>query len=216
MSNTQKDSKLVVVKTPGVLKELGYITGPIIHPSRIKLAKIVNMVNNGKVVFEVNPKNQEERVQLTRLNVTHDNFSDLPSAPEKEEKVEKIADTSGKTAEIAGLGTLDRRVIDPTYTPATDTAATVETTPANTETKAEEVNVVETVHAESASTEGEVPAVEETTEDESVAEEESSPEASSNVETSQSDNSASSFQNYYGKKNKKNRNKNNGSNFTAQ
>lgn len=215
MSNTQKDSKLVVVKTPGVLKELGYITGPIIHPSRIKLAKIVNMVNNGKVVFEVNPKNQEERVQLTRLNVTHDNFSDLPSAPEKEEKVEKIADTSGKTAEIAGLGTLDRRVIDPTYTPATDTAATVETTPANTETKAEEVNVVETVSAESA-TEGEVPAVEETTEDESVAEEESSPEASSNVETSQSDNSASSFQNYYGKKNKKNRNKNNGSNFTAQ
>ena len=138
MSNTQKDSKLVVVKTPGVLKELGFITGPIIHPSRIKLAKIVAMVNNGKKVFEVNPDNPDEQIELTRLNATSENFKKLPSAPEPEEKVERIADTKGKTAEVAGLGTLDRRVIDPTYTPAADTAAAVETAPVSTETKAEE------------------------------------------------------------------------------
>lgn len=206
MSNTQKDSKLVVVKTPGVLKELGFITGPIIHPSRIKLAKIVAMVNNGKKVFEVNPDNPDEQIELTRLNATSENFKKLPSAPEPEEKVERIADTKGKTAEVAGLGTLDRRVIDPTYTPAADTAA-----------------AVETVNAVTTASEGEVSAVEgttdESTEDKSVAEEESVPEASSDVESSQSTD-IPSFQTYYGKKNKKNRNKNNGSNndsnFTAQ
>ena len=223
MSNTQKDSKLVVVKTPGVLKELGFITGPIIHPSRIKLAKIVAMVNNSKKVFEVNPDNPDEQIELTRLNATSENFKKLPSAPEPEEKVERIADTKGKTAEVAGLGTLDRRVIDPTYTPAADTAAAVETAPVSTETKAEEVSTVEPVNAVTTASEGEVSAVEgttdESTEDKSVAEEESVPEASSDVEFSQSTD-IPSFQTYYGKKNKKNRNKNNGSNndsnFTAQ
>ena len=210
MITSHADTKLVVVKSTGVLKELGYITGPILHPSRIKLQKIVAMVNNGKIVYEVNPKDQNEQVLLTRLNVSADNFVEKKEA-KVETPVEKKADTEGPTAEIPGLGSIAREAIDPTYTPAAEPAVETETAPSQSDNAVEAEAPVEETTVETVSSEGEVKADEvpadESAETASVAEEEVAPEASSDVDNSQPSD-VENFRNYYGnKKNKKNRNR---------
>lgn len=70
--NTKR--KLCKVLTNGPLSELGGITGPIVYPCRIDLRKVVNMVQHGKVVIEVNPKNHKETVRLNIQNVNKNNF----------------------------------------------------------------------------------------------------------------------------------------------
>lgn len=70
--------KLCMIKTNGPIAELGGITGPILYPCRIDMRKVINMVQHGIRVIEVNPKNQSETVQLTIQNVTKDNFPDPP------------------------------------------------------------------------------------------------------------------------------------------
>ena len=209
MITSHEDTKLVVVKSTGVLKELGYISGPILHPSRIKMQKIVAMVNNGKIVYEVNPKDQKEQVLLTRLNVSADNFSEKKEA-KVETPVEKKPDTEGPTAEIPGLGSIAREAIDPTYTPAAEPAVETETAPSQADNAVEAEATVEETPVETVSSEGEVKADEvpadESAETASVAEEEVAPEASSDVDNSQPSD-VENFRNYYGKKNKKNRNR---------
>jgi hypothetical protein len=85
--NTSK--KLCKVMTNGPIPELGYITGPVAYPCRIDLRKVVNMVQHGHKVYEVNPKNHNEQVLLTIQNVNKNNFPDpekyvLPQETKKE------------------------------------------------------------------------------------------------------------------------------------
>lgn len=63
------DKKLVVVLDAGALPELGYICGPILHPSKIRIDLIQKLVSNRRTVYECNPTNPEERVKLTLRNV---------------------------------------------------------------------------------------------------------------------------------------------------
>lgn len=71
--------KLCIVKTNGPIHELGGITGPILAPCQIAMRAVINMVQNGKKVYEVNPKNRAETVLLTIQNVQKNNFPE----PEK-------------------------------------------------------------------------------------------------------------------------------------
>ena len=70
--NTKR--KLCKVLTNGPISELGGITGPILYPCRIDLRKVSNMVQHGKAVVEVNPKNHKETIRLNIQNVNKDNF----------------------------------------------------------------------------------------------------------------------------------------------
>lgn len=70
--NTKR--KLCKVLTNGPISELGGITGPIVYPCRLDLRKVINMVQHGKVVIEVNPKNHNETVRLNIQNVNKNNF----------------------------------------------------------------------------------------------------------------------------------------------
>lgn len=63
------DKKLVVVLDAGALPELGYICGPILHPSKVRIDLIQKLVSNRRTVYECNPANPEERVKLTLRNV---------------------------------------------------------------------------------------------------------------------------------------------------
>ena len=68
------NTKLVVIGTTGPIPELGGISGPISSPSRVEVSTLIRMVNARRVVYEVNPKDYDQKVRLTVSNVTRDNF----------------------------------------------------------------------------------------------------------------------------------------------
>ena len=70
--NTKK--KLCKILSNGPIPELGNITGPVLYPTRIPMNRIVNMVQHGRKVIEVNPKDHNQTIQLTLTNVMKDNF----------------------------------------------------------------------------------------------------------------------------------------------
>ena len=70
--NTKK--KLFKILSNGPIPELGNITGPVLYPTRIPMNRIVNMVQHGRKVIEVNPKDHNQTIQLTLTNVMKDNF----------------------------------------------------------------------------------------------------------------------------------------------
>ena len=107
--------KLVVVKESGAISELGFISGPILTPTKIGIKDIIKMVTNGRKVFECNPANPSEEVELDVTNVKKDNFVNTstkeptkvetpaePKAPVVDEKPEvetSVDDTPEKVAE---------------------------------------------------------------------------------------------------------------------
>lgn len=66
--------KLCIVKNNGPIHELGGISGPILAPCNISMRAIINMVQNGRNVYEINPRNMKEMVKLDIKNVQSDNF----------------------------------------------------------------------------------------------------------------------------------------------
>ena len=70
-------SKLVIVKNSGPINELGGVNGPILKPVRVSTSIIISMINSGKRVFEVNPRNTSQMIQLNRLNVYRVHFPDI-------------------------------------------------------------------------------------------------------------------------------------------
>ena len=67
-------TKLVVIESPGKIAALGGIVGPIRTPSKISTDVLIGLVNDGKIVYELNPANHSERVRLTRMNMFTNNF----------------------------------------------------------------------------------------------------------------------------------------------
>ena len=72
-----KKTKYVIIESSGILKPLGGISGPITTPSYIDISVIVSLINQRKVVYEVNPLDRNEKILLTRLNVFNDNFASI-------------------------------------------------------------------------------------------------------------------------------------------
>lgn len=68
------DKKLVVVLDGGTIPELNYICGPILNPCKLPIESIQKLVINKRTVFECNPNNPSERIQLTTRNVKKNNF----------------------------------------------------------------------------------------------------------------------------------------------
>lgn len=66
--------KLCVVLAEGRIPELGGILGPVSVPTKIARSSIIAMLNRGLPIYEVNPKNVNERVKLTFKNVNSVNF----------------------------------------------------------------------------------------------------------------------------------------------
>lgn len=67
-------NKLITIESTGPIKMMGNINGPISTPCSVSTTVIIDLLNSGKVVYEVNPKNHAEKVRLTRLNVNSNNF----------------------------------------------------------------------------------------------------------------------------------------------
>lgn len=76
MIPTQRGKKMVVIKSSGVIPSLGGISGPITSPTWIATPDVIRLINDGAVVYEVNPSNPAETVKLNRLNVSTNNFKE--------------------------------------------------------------------------------------------------------------------------------------------
>ena len=74
MEKRNKKTKFVTIETNGHISELGGIAGPILHPCLVDLDLVIQMVNNRKKVYEVNPNNPNEKVLLSLRNVRNENF----------------------------------------------------------------------------------------------------------------------------------------------
>lgn len=88
-------SKLVTIETAGKLPVLGGIRGPIHTPTRLSVDIIIQLLNTGKIVMEVNPANYNEKIRLTRLNLLSQNFT-KPSTVNKS----PVAGAKAKVEEV--------------------------------------------------------------------------------------------------------------------
>lgn len=77
--------KLVCIKTSGPIVELGCLTGPI-RSARVNIATLMLMIQNGKKVYEINPANPNEMIQLNMVNVTKNNFEKITESAEMKER----------------------------------------------------------------------------------------------------------------------------------
>lgn len=75
-----ENKKLIVLMTGGPISELGFITGPVLHPWYVDIDTVIRLVSNNKRVYEVNPNNRDERVLLTLKNVRLNNFGKKETA----------------------------------------------------------------------------------------------------------------------------------------
>lgn len=67
-------ARLFVVLADGKIPELGGIRGPITKPTAIDISIVIDMVNRGLPVEEVNPANYADRVRMTFGNIHSQNF----------------------------------------------------------------------------------------------------------------------------------------------
>ena len=67
-------ARLFVVLADGKIPELGGIRGPITKPTAMDVSTVIEMVNRGLPVEEVNPSNHADRVKMTFGNIHSNNF----------------------------------------------------------------------------------------------------------------------------------------------
>lgn len=76
MPKNEISQKLIVVESIGSIGELGGISGPILSPCYVPLETINLMLNHQRKVYEVNPKNYNEKVRLSLKNLRKKNFAE--------------------------------------------------------------------------------------------------------------------------------------------
>ncbi len=96
-------TKYVTIESPGPINALGGILGPIYTPCELDIKIVIKIVNSGKVVYEVNPKNTKEKVRLNISNVLKYNFKST------EEKIVKSNKTFIKETNVE----LDKVIPEP-------------------------------------------------------------------------------------------------------
>jgi hypothetical protein len=67
--------KYVTIESPGKIPVLGGLLGPITTPCYLEIDIIISLINSGKAVYEVNPRNIKEKTRLTRQTVLNYNYN---------------------------------------------------------------------------------------------------------------------------------------------
>lgn len=125
--------KFVQIPVNGPIAELGFITGPV-GPTYVNLPSVIKMVQNGKLVYEVDPANHAHKVKLDITNVKKNNIAqpvkfEKPPATDSEPTpvVAKEVKESEKTPEPEKVETVE------------ETAQPEEVAEVTEETKADDV-----------------------------------------------------------------------------
>lgn len=103
-------NKYVIIESSGPISALGGLLGPIISPTYLDIKTVINIVNSGKVVYEVNPMNINDKIRLTFQNVLKDNFI---KSTNKKQNVPKSQNVSLKTRHIE-CGSVHTNIIQET------------------------------------------------------------------------------------------------------
>lgn len=192
------DTKLVTVGSVGLIREI-HANGPIKHPTPIKQNLVEKMVINGKRVFEHNPSNYSDKIELTLDNMSTVNFGKGKVEDKKDEET-----TTQPAPEVNAPETPDE-----TSTSNPDVSQQPAQEPIDTavETSTEESAPVDQGSVDNAdATQNETATpVDETNAEESV--QETSVEENNNGETTPEENNAQHQQNKSGNGSKKNKRK---------
>lgn len=109
--------KLVTVAESGVIPELNFMNGPISTPTMISMEAIIKMVTNNRKVYECNPSNPSDQVELTIANVKKENFLTSNSVSKPEEK--KVDETPA-TPVVEPTPVVDEKPVETPATPVVD------------------------------------------------------------------------------------------------
>ena len=138
--------KLVTVAESGVIPELNFVNGPISTPTMISMDAIIKMVINNRKVYECNPSNPSEQVELTIANVKKVNFLTSTSVSEPEEK--KV-DEAPATPVVEPTPVVDEKPVEtPVETEHVEETVAAEPEPSVDEQDTDEDNPEETVKEE--------------------------------------------------------------------
>lgn len=86
MAKKVVEQKLITVNSAGTISELGGISGPVLNPCYVPIPTITTLLNHYRVVYEVNPKNYNEKIRLSLKTLTKKNFASEDEAPITSEK----------------------------------------------------------------------------------------------------------------------------------
>ena len=111
--------KFVQIPVNGPIAELGFITGPV-GPTYVNLPSVIKMVQNGKLVYEVDPANHAHKVKLDITNVKKNNIAEpvkfeKPIATDSEPTpvVEEVKEPE-KSPEPEKVETVEEEVVEET------------------------------------------------------------------------------------------------------
>ena len=96
--------KFVYIPLNGPIPELNFVTGPV-GPTYVSMDVVKKLVQNGKPVFEVDPKNHSKRVKLELTNMKNENMkvsspeNQNPVTPEETPVQESVKDKEPETVE---------------------------------------------------------------------------------------------------------------------
>ena len=114
INNATDQTKLVIIKGSGTIRELGNICAPILTPQYIAISTVAKIVSSGRTVLEVNPADKSQTVKLTLANVRSNNFpapapakaepaktvTPAPAAKKEEKKTEAKVTTPAPAAKV--------------------------------------------------------------------------------------------------------------------
>lgn len=96
-------NKQYIILTAKRIKCLKNITGPVTSPVELSLLDVLELVESGFDVYEVNPYNKKERVKVTPYNYNSITFkttlSDMIARKKLNREIQNIDKKSNKTSE---------------------------------------------------------------------------------------------------------------------
>ena len=109
------------VDSTGILPELGCITGPI-RRCRVTDQQLYALVKGGRIVYELNPKDETQMVRMTKLNMNIRQFEqkastvtkveETPVVEEKPVVVEEVVDEPAEVNEDVAAEEIETPVVE--------------------------------------------------------------------------------------------------------
>lgn len=90
-------TKLCLIKTTKTVPELYGLSGPFYDPVELSTEQIISMLNRGVLVYEVNPANRSEKIQLNRFLANRVNFKPVAAKEKAQTFVKKEENLSVKS-----------------------------------------------------------------------------------------------------------------------
>ncbi len=130
INNVKGQTKLVIIKGSGNIRELGNICAPILTPQYVDVSTVAKIVSSGRTVLEVNPDNRNETIKLTLSNVRTANFKTAePAAPAPVKTQAAPAPAAAKVETSTGATKKDeKKDTAKTVTPAVKSSEASKTT----------------------------------------------------------------------------------------